>query len=60
MVIATGPGLRTKEGVTLPMSLKAGDRVVLPGYGGTEMKLEDKDVVMYSEDEIIAKLEGDA
>lgn len=42
------------------MSLKAGDRVVLPGYGGTEMKLEDKDVVMYSEDEIIAKLEGDA
>jgi chaperonin GroES len=52
--------MRTKEGVTLPMSLKAGDRVVLPGYGGTEMKLEDKDCVLYSEDEIVAKVDGDA
>eukprot|EP00892_Ulva_mutabilis_P012802 jgi/Ulvmu1/9895/UM057_0052.1 len=60
VVIAAGPGLRTNEGVTLPMSLKAGDRVVLPSYGGTEMKLEDKDVVLYSEDDILAKVNHDA
>lgn len=41
------------------MALKPGDRVVLPGYGGTEMKLEDKDVTLYSEDEIVAKVEGE-
>lgn len=43
----------------MPMALKPGDRVVLPGYGGTEMKLEDKEVTMYSEDDIVAKVEGE-
>ena len=58
-MIATGPGLRTSEGVTIPMTLKAGDRVLLPTFGGSEMKLDDKEVTMYSEDEIVAKV-GDA
>jgi chaperonin GroES len=56
-VIAVGPGGRTSEGKVLPMALKAGDKVILPNYGGTEVKLDDKELIMYSEDEILGKLE---
>jgi len=41
-VIAVGPGTRTGEGKLIPVSLKEGDTVLLPEYGGTEFKLEDK------------------
>ena len=56
-VIAAGPGCRTKEGDLIPMSLKAGDTVLIPSYGGTEVKMGDKEFMVYSEDEILAKLE---
>ncbi|KAJ8446829.1 hypothetical protein Cgig2_016139 [Carnegiea gigantea] len=48
-VIAVGPGTRTGEGKLIPVSLKEGDTVLLPEYGGTEFKLEDKTclIVMY-------------
>ena len=55
-VIAAGPGLRTKDGGTIPMSLKEGDTVLLPSYGGTEVQMDDKELMVYSEDDILAKL----
>jgi chaperonin GroES len=57
VVVAAGPGLRTKEGNVLPMSLKEGDKVLLPNYGGTEVKIDDKEFLIFNEDEILAKLE---
>lgn len=56
-VVAVGPGGRTSEGTTVPMALKEGDKVILPNFGGTEVKMNDKDLFMYSEEEIIGKLE---
>lgn len=56
-VVAVGPGGRTSDGNPVPMTLKEGDKVVLPNFGGTEVKMDDKDLFMYSEDEILAKLE---
>ena len=39
-VIATGPGIRdTKTGDNVPNSVKAGDRVLLPGWGGSSIKV---------------------
>ena len=55
--MATGPGLRSPEGATLPMSLKEGDKVLLPSYGGTEVKMEDKELLVFAEDDILAKIE---
>ena len=57
-VIAAGPGLRTKDGATIPVSLKQGDTVLLPSYGGTEVKMADKEYMVYSEDDILAKVES--
>lgn len=41
-VIAVGPGARSSEGKVIPVSLKEGDTVLLPEYGGSEIKLQDK------------------
>lgn len=56
-VIAVGPGLRTKDGNTIPMSLQEGDTVLLPNYGGTEVKMGDVEYMVYEEDQIMAKLQ---
>ena len=41
-VVAVGPGARDKDGNVTPMSVKAGDRVLLPGYGGAPIKVGDE------------------
>lgn len=45
-VIAVGPGSRDKAGNLIPVSLKEGDHVLLPEYGGTQIKLDDKEYVI--------------
>lgn len=41
-VVAAGPGALTKTGQTVPMSVKAGDKVLLPGWGGSSIKVGDE------------------
>lgn len=42
-VVAVGPGTHDKDGNLIPVTLKEGDTVLLPEYGGTEVKLGDKE-----------------
>jgi chaperonin GroES len=44
-VISVGPGLRSSEGNTIPPAVKEGDTVLLPEYGGTQVKLGEKEYV---------------
>ncbi|KAI3746132.1 hypothetical protein L6452_08554 [Arctium lappa] len=46
-VIAVGPGTRDKSGNTIPVSVNEGDTVLLPEYGGTEVKLGEKQYVFF-------------
>ena len=41
-VVAVGPGCRDRDGKLIPVHVKEGDTVLLPEYGGTEVKLADK------------------
>ncbi len=43
--MAVGPGERDRDGKLIPVSLKEGDTVLLPEYGGTEVKLAEKEYV---------------
>lgn len=45
-VVAVGPGSRAKDGNVIPVAVKEGDTVLLPEYGGTEIKLGDKEYVL--------------
>lgn len=42
-VVAVGPGRRTSTGELVPVSVKEGDKVLLPEYGGTQVKLQEKE-----------------
>jgi hypothetical protein len=46
-VIAVGPGDRDRDGKLIPVSLNEGDTVLLPEYGGTEVKLAEKEYVTF-------------
>lgn len=44
-VVAVGPGTRDRDGKLIPLSVKEGDTVLLPEYGGNQVKLGDKECV---------------
>ena len=54
-VIAVGPGRREK-GETIPMELKVGDRVVYGKYSGTQIELDNEEIILIKEADVIAKL----
>eukprot|EP00877_Chromochloris_zofingiensis_P012817 jgi/Chrzof1/778/Cz01g28150.t1 len=43
VVLAVGPGRRTKDGDLIPAGVKEGDKVLLPEYGGSMVKLDNKE-----------------
>ena len=57
-VIAVGKGKSNDEGKVFPLDVKAGDRVLFGKYSGTEIKIEDEELLILREDEILAKLSG--
>ena len=56
-VVATGPGAYSRDGKLLPTSCKVGDTVLLPEYGGTQVKVDGKEFMIFRDDEILAKVE---
>ena len=56
-VMAIGPGRKDDDGKRIPMDVAVGDRVLYAKYGGTEVKLEDKKVLILKESDILAILE---
>ncbi|XP_067006165.1 10 kDa heat shock protein, mitochondrial [Anabrus simplex] len=58
-VVAIGPGARNSKGEHTPLTVKVGDQVLLPEYGGTKVTLEeDKEFHLFRESDILAKLES--
>lgn len=51
-VVAVGPGLRNNDGKYVPTFCRVGDRVVLPEFGGLEIKLNDVVYNLYRDDDI--------
>lgn len=42
VVIAVGPGHRDTNGVIVPMTVAVGDKVILPGFGGVGLKVNNE------------------
>ncbi|RZC77734.1 hypothetical protein C5167_001907 [Papaver somniferum] len=55
-IVAVGPGARDRDGKLIPVSLKEGDTVLLPEYGGTEVKLDKKEYHLYRDEDILGTL----
>jgi chaperonin GroES len=56
-VIALGTGKTDDNGKKVPFEVKKGDRVLVSKYGGTEVKLNDKEYKIFNADDIIAIIE---
>ena len=56
-VVAVGDGKTLDNGQKLPMSVKVGDVVMFKKYSPDEIKVDDKDYLVISEEDIIAILE---
>ncbi len=54
-VMAVGPGKLDENGKRIPMDLKVGDRVIYAKYGGTEIKVDDEEMIILRESDILAK-----
>ena len=53
-VIALGTGKLDDDGKKIPFNVKKGDKVLMPKYGGTEIKLDDVEYQIMREDDILA------
>ncbi len=54
-VLAVGPGRLSEDGKRIAMEVKVGDIVLYAKYGGTEIKIEDEEVIILRESDILAK-----
>jgi len=56
-IVAIGPGARNEEGERIPMDVKVGDVVLFAKYGGTEIKIDGKELKILKEADILAVIE---
>ncbi|HOS88590.1 MAG TPA: co-chaperone GroES [bacterium] len=56
-VLAVGPGRRDEKGDVVPMSVKAGSIVMYKKWGGTEIKIEGKELLLVKEEDVLALIE---
>jgi chaperonin GroES len=52
-VIAVGEGARKDSGELIPMSVKAGDRILFGKWSGTEVRIEGEDLLIMKESDIL-------
>ena len=55
---AVGDGaLNTETGQRIPLTVKKGDKVIFSSYAGTEVKLDGQELIIMSEDDILAVID---
>ena len=57
-VIAVGNGKILENGEVRGLDLKVGDKVLFGKYSGTEVKVDDQDLLVMREEDVMAVLEG--
>ena len=56
-ILAVGPGRRDDDGKLVPMDVKKGDSVLYAKYAGTEVKIDDRKLLILKESDILAIVE---
>ena len=55
-VVAVGPGARNEDGTLQPPDVKKGDTILYGKYSGTEVKIDDKELLIMRESDIMGVL----
>ncbi|MDR1942567.1 MAG: co-chaperone GroES [Endomicrobium sp.] len=56
-VVAVGRGKKTEDGKIIALDVKVGDKVLYGKYSGTEVKFDDKEYLIMSQDDILGIIE---
>ena len=57
-VLAVGNGRLNKDtGEYIPFTVKKGDRVIFTSYAGTEIKIDDEEILIVTEDDILGVID---
>ena len=56
-VLAVGAGKRSDKGEHIPMEIKIGDIVLYAKYGGSDVKVGEKEYLIMRESDVLAKVE---
>jgi chaperonin GroES len=56
-IVAVGPG-KWEDGQVEPMNVGIGDTVLFAKYAGTEIRIDDEDVLIMSQKDILAKIDA--
>ncbi len=57
-IVAVGPGKTLDDGKRESMDVKAGDKVLYAKYAGTEFKIDGDELLIVSQKDILAIVEG--
>ena len=57
-IIAVGPGAFDNDGKRMAIDVKSGDKVLYAKYAGTEFKIDGEDLLIVSQKDILAIVEG--
>ncbi|MEG6508707.1 co-chaperone GroES [Methyloligella sp. 2.7D] len=55
-VVAAGPGARGEDGKVQPLDVKVGDKVLFGKWSGTEVKIDDQELLIMKESDIMGVL----
>ncbi|KAI8384193.1 chaperonin GroS [Blakeslea trispora] len=56
VVVAVGKGALNKEGQHIPLQVSNGDKVILPSFGGSPVKVAGEEYLLFRDSEILAKI----
>jgi len=58
IVVAIGPGSKTKEGEDIPVPVSVGDTILMDKYAAQEVNIDDEDYIIVRSEDIIAIVEN--
>ena len=55
-ILAVGTGTRDESGKVIPLDVKVGDRVLFAKWAGTEVKINNEDLLILKESDVLGVL----
>jgi chaperonin GroES len=59
-VLSVGTGRYLKDGTKVPCSVRLGDTVIVPEFGGMKLRFEDEECHVYRDEDIVGIVKDDA
>ena len=57
-VVAVGKGKRLEDGKVIPLDVQPGDRILFGKYSGSDIKLDNEELLIMREDEVLGILDA--